>query len=208
MKDFSGEAARVHARLTHCPECGYDLRGLPPAPYRCPECGFEYDEFTRVWRAKGSWRIYFGVFATNAFLFVQLPDVLRGSLHQKPVAIAMAFLILGLISFYVLRVYAAHRRGRVVVICRDGLLIRQIGKPLLVPWIRLVSIRVDSSGRVELTCSDAALTRKLNHVNMQTCVRQTIGMGKEAEEFVEAANAAREHYLGLPREFAGSGQED
>ncbi|MCA9290994.1 MAG: hypothetical protein KDA25_07690 [Phycisphaerales bacterium] len=30
------------ARVSRCPRCHYDLRGLPDA-HRCPECGFEYD---------------------------------------------------------------------------------------------------------------------------------------------------------------------
>jgi len=30
-------------RLRSCPQCGYDLSGLP-AKHSCPECGFEYDE--------------------------------------------------------------------------------------------------------------------------------------------------------------------
>ncbi len=30
-------------RLKRCPECDYDLGGLPVA-HNCPECGFEYDE--------------------------------------------------------------------------------------------------------------------------------------------------------------------
>lgn len=37
-----GEAREI-LRLHRCPECDYDLRGLPAA-HRCPECGFEYDE--------------------------------------------------------------------------------------------------------------------------------------------------------------------
>ena len=30
-------------RLKHCPECNYDLRGLPYV-HSCPECGVEYDQ--------------------------------------------------------------------------------------------------------------------------------------------------------------------
>src|SRR5215510_2311132 len=37
--------------LTTCPECTYDLRGLP-LNHACPECGFAYDEHTAVWRAR------------------------------------------------------------------------------------------------------------------------------------------------------------
>jgi hypothetical protein len=39
---MAGEAREI-LRLHRCPECEYDLRGLPAA-HRCPECGFEYDE--------------------------------------------------------------------------------------------------------------------------------------------------------------------
>ncbi len=43
-------------RLKRCPECDYDLRGLPYA-HSCPECGFEYDEKIfdlQVWLAGSS----------------------------------------------------------------------------------------------------------------------------------------------------------
>jgi len=35
--------ARKVLCLTHCPQCGYDLAGLPRR-HNCPECGFAYDE--------------------------------------------------------------------------------------------------------------------------------------------------------------------
>jgi len=41
MSDTSGHSLRLH----HCPECRYDLSGLPRA-HACPECGFDYDEAT------------------------------------------------------------------------------------------------------------------------------------------------------------------
>ena len=40
------EPARVEAEDdsgAECPECGYDLRGVPPDSARCPECGLEID---------------------------------------------------------------------------------------------------------------------------------------------------------------------
>ena len=43
-------------RLKCCPECDYDLGGLPYA-HNCPECGIEYDENIfdlQVWLAAGS----------------------------------------------------------------------------------------------------------------------------------------------------------
>ncbi len=36
-------------RLSECPACDYDLRGLP-IDHRCPECGFYFDNNTHVWR--------------------------------------------------------------------------------------------------------------------------------------------------------------
>jgi len=38
--------------LTACPQCRYDLTGLPRT-HTCPECGFEYDESMRAWAYKG-----------------------------------------------------------------------------------------------------------------------------------------------------------
>ena len=43
------EDAERDVIATHCPGCGYWLRGLPDQG-RCPECGIPYDKYWGVWR--------------------------------------------------------------------------------------------------------------------------------------------------------------
>ena len=62
--------------LKHCPDCGYDLHGLPPR-HRCPECGFEYDEHTCVWRATK-----FGMLGPALFLIPGFAILLREITHH------------------------------------------------------------------------------------------------------------------------------
>ena len=61
---------------TRCPECRYDLRGLP-ATHRCPECEFEYDAATIVWRPsrkKFAIHMLLGIAVTLIFAFVFFDD--------------------------------------------------------------------------------------------------------------------------------------
>lgn len=37
--------------LRHCPECGYDLAGLPQT-HRCPECGLSFDATTMAYEGR------------------------------------------------------------------------------------------------------------------------------------------------------------
>src|SRR5262245_9572811 len=88
--------------LSHCPDCNYDLHGLPPA-HRCPECGFEYDEHTCVWKPAKPWYIYVGILLSGVGLLCTLPGMAtqiftRGRLG--PIwTLALLFSMLGFVVY-------------------------------------------------------------------------------------------------------------
>ncbi len=65
-------------RLKECPECGYDLTGLP-AKHSCPECGFAYDAST---------------FVLNGHVPSRIRDALRGALAVIMILAALGVAVL------------------------------------------------------------------------------------------------------------------
>ncbi len=81
--------------LQRCPECEYNLAGLPRR-HRCPECGYEYDECTFVLdfrkdrkpRSRSRWFSYIGVVLLLALFVMAL--VLRAPGRLRPALLAVA----------------------------------------------------------------------------------------------------------------------
>src|SRR5215468_1246990 len=97
--------------LTHCPDCGYDLRGLP-ARHRCPECGFEYDEHTRVWKPSRPWVALLGGMGGGVLLVVQVVQVfsagaLRGVARGEPLRV---FCLVSLAAFVSVALPKSYRQ--------------------------------------------------------------------------------------------------
>ncbi len=120
---------------TRCPECRYDLRGLP-ATHRCPECDFEYDAATIVWRpSKRKWVIHLllAVTVTLIFVFVFLDEVTSqspGSIDGYPWRYSIFGIPLFVVGFLLIR------RGNVryVAVTSEALIVRKVlGKSLNIP---------------------------------------------------------------------------
>jgi hypothetical protein len=62
-------AARDRRLLPCCPECEYDLTGLPAAHY-CPECGFEFKAETVAFRGQRPRGVVFSILGALATLWV------------------------------------------------------------------------------------------------------------------------------------------
>ena len=121
------------ADLSQCPECAYDLRGLPP-PHRCPECGFEYDEFTRVWKPRRPARLYLTLLGSAGFVWLWIiPGV--GSKGWTDIAWLFAGALWAIaLAYQICRCFVSNRRGRYIAIVPGGIRIRTIGESKLIPW--------------------------------------------------------------------------
>ncbi len=135
-------------RLKRCPECDYDLGGLPHA-HNCPECGIEYDENIfdlQVWLAESTasrrfdslaylvLAVAFGwIFVTRRTWFLsQLPPVL--------IAGSVGLLVAGVLA----RFFSKRRKhGNAKVLCTpDGLSLRLGSRRRFYRWSKLNLPRV------------------------------------------------------------------
>ncbi|MCG3132120.1 MAG: hypothetical protein FLDDKLPJ_02937 [Phycisphaerae bacterium] len=114
--------------LSACPFCDYDLHGLPPR-HRCPECGFEYDEHTRVWRARRQWTDYLAPVLVS-WIVAQvatgiLVDALVGGDAYPLVLKGLAFVAFGLAAWSaVMRLIRTKRATSFVALTDQGVVYR------------------------------------------------------------------------------------
>lgn len=133
--------------ISHCPECGYSLQGLP-ARHRCPECGFAYDEDTQVWRPTNPRFVYHAVFASfgiwwligyrHAMKFVRngFRGWLEGTLFVFWILTTAFLVVAGWRAFH------ANKRGRFVAVGPGGLSIRTEINTVTIPWDRIREVGV------------------------------------------------------------------
>ena len=182
--------------ISHCPECGYCLTGLP-ARHRCPECGFEYDEFTRVWKPRWPRAIY----ALASFPLIILLSNLSnfrfraGLTGVRGIAIsAFAVIAVAVCVRRFFRAKEANARGRYVAIAPAGLMIRTEGEPVIIPWRNLVKVRHRwwmSQLRIEV--DDPVLNCRIQplfEVNLHGFTIHEIVADKDRKAFARAVNEA------------------
>ncbi len=135
-------------RLKRCPECNYDLIGLPYA-HNCPECGFEYDENMfdlPVWLAGSS-----NIRRSNTFAYLVLGVAFGWLFVFRRAWILSHFLVVmmaGFVAFGVAEVltrFFSNRRehGNAKVLCTpDGLSLRLGSRRVFHHWSELGLLRV------------------------------------------------------------------
>ena len=125
------------SKADRCPECGYDLRGLPPA-HRCPECGFQYDEHTLIWRPAKPWKLY-SIYALpiSYAVFRGITKVLYPLLMGRGVpsfeieSVVFVLVVGGVAVFWV---HSANRRGRFAAITETGIFVRARTETEFIAW--------------------------------------------------------------------------
>jgi hypothetical protein len=142
--------------VDHCPNCGEDLRALPP-PNRCPECGFEYDTYTRVWQSRESWGRVACLYTAGGLVAGLVISVLyRLSFANAPYPALP--LLLGLIApiagLTLRRLVSGRISGRFVALTPGGVLVGTRPTPLLVPWDAVERL-IEERGVPKLRCHEA-----------------------------------------------------
>lgn len=169
-----------------CPECGHDLRGLPP-PHRCPECGFPYDQQTRIWRPGRSWTFYVPFALTLLFL----PAIFRLlgliSLGRVP---NLGEVLLAAIAVYCLcwtapRLNELARNQRYAALTPDGIRARTARGLVHIPWEELGEV-YDAFGEPRIRSAADGRAHELSWI---------FDSDREASEFRAALEEARRRYL-------------
>ena len=135
-------------RLKHCPECNYDLIGLPRA-HNCPECGFEYDENIfdlQVWLAESmtSRRFDFLAWLVLAVAFGWMFVTRRTWFLSQLIPIFLAGSVGLMLAGILARFFSKWRkRGNARVLCTpDGLSWRLGSRRRFYRWSKLNLPRV------------------------------------------------------------------
>lgn len=142
-------------RLLHCPQCDYNLEGLPRR-HRCPECGFEYDEFMFAvygWHSVGDrpgvWRT---VGSLAVLLLCGLSVVFTPPAPGLVWVPALSFTVLGALvaDTWIRRRRAQREQGGVIQLVFSAAgACRRVGPgPVdFVPWTEFRGFRIREVGR-------------------------------------------------------------
>jgi uncharacterized membrane protein len=139
---MSEETADI-LRLHHCPECGYDLRGLPRAG-NCPECGFAYDAAMFSLKGEKSNTI------PEIFSYIALG--IWGILHIVQQRWLLGLMFLGVVFIVVLiRIPVIRRKLRRddewIVFSGDGVSVKRThGRYQVAPWRAFMRVTYRPNG--------------------------------------------------------------
>ena len=171
---------------TLCPQCDYDLTGLPEA-HSCPECGFAYDAFTRTWRVASDSRrassFFYWIIMIGALTFVSL-NVRRQITGGKiAVDISDIFVLVG----YGLALFL-WRPQLIIALGPSGIYRKRLlSRGQLISWNRVQSVIVQANVKsVELILLD--------------CNRRTIFNSKLKDLFISQRDCETvlRHYADVP----------
>jgi hypothetical protein len=176
-----------------CPECDYDLRGLP-CPHRCPECGTPYDERTYKWRARN--RLPLLVLAIGTIpVFEAVVDLGRSWAGRRPVDVwRLVSSSVGVGAFALIGIWLWRtRRQRWVAITPEGVRIRWGDKDTLVRWTEIDDIAICEEGVIRRGDGVTVLLHRANHGPTERI--GTVFNRASAEDFQTRAFAARSYYI-------------
>jgi hypothetical protein len=172
---MSGEAREI-LRLHRCPECEYDLTGLPAA-HRCPECGFEYDE--TMFDLPAWWpsilERHLSSFESVLAQVIIVPLIVVAL--WAPISPCAVFLLILLAGGVVSAVRHRKRRGHIPEIVflmkADGLAIRRSAAKAAAcePWSAFRGVRVK---RLRGSCWRLVLSRPLSILVLDSPIRVVI----------------------------------
>ena len=135
-------------RLKCCPECDYDLGGLPYA-HNCPECGIQYDENIfdlQVWLAESSASRRFDSLAYLVLILVfgWLFVFRRAWILSHFLVVMMAGFVAFGVAEVLTRFFSKRRKhGNAKVLCTpDGLSLRVGSRRRFHQWSQLDLVRV------------------------------------------------------------------
>ncbi|MCG3136178.1 MAG: hypothetical protein HJJLKODD_00003 [Phycisphaerae bacterium] len=177
------EATSPSAPLNKCPQCGYDLRGLP-ADHRCPECGLAYDHQTEIFRPRKPRIIFVGLLGflggMGGMINMLIRSLQPGS-RSGIFSVLMFMVWLGLGVYLFLRLNRIYQRGQFVMIGPDGMHYRlQSPECSYLSWSQIGSIkpqRYDKLCRVIKTQSGGELI-----------IAGVFSTPRDVERFVELVN--------------------
>lgn len=173
--------------LTHCPECNYDLRGLP-ADHTCPECGLKYDAdcvLARVEFPKAIW-LGFAGYVFGGLVIARLPFLPGGGPFTSTSGFRISFIFL--IVFYAVMgwrlrkvVLGMYRRGAVAAVLPEYLLIYPAEfQGARIPWADISRAAANKGTRT--------VTVFLRRSRSVRDIKDAFATGADCEAFAAAIN--------------------
>ena len=172
--------------LDTCPSCQADLKGVGPEG-RCARCGFEYDEHTRVWRARRTWHhhvVAYGLIGLIAGLGLALAERLTGADVENDLLPVVTGLVVAAGGLLLHRALTGRLSDRFVALTPRGILVGTRPTAQLIPWkdVRLVTLR-GRNPRVER-----------HSTGTPAVLEDVFDTPEEIAAFRQATTASRERY--------------
>ncbi len=132
--------------LRVCPECDYDLAGLPEA-HRCPECGTPYDELTRVWKPRRPWALIVASVGGCLMIGIQIVIATASLVTATTAVIALLLLVVALgllvvnVALHVIRITRSKGKPLCLATTPAGIVVRLVSLNVVIPWSEVARVR-------------------------------------------------------------------
>ncbi|MCC7293108.1 MAG: hypothetical protein IT449_13690 [Phycisphaerales bacterium] len=123
-----------------CHRCGYDLTGLPVS-HRCPECGMAFGALTRVWKPSEPWMPIVSAALLGYCIF---SHGFRGLTPYRSVNVTISVAVIAGLVAVVIRMTLKYRRGIKLVVCADGVLVRDHQRNLWLTGPEVADVEIRS----------------------------------------------------------------
>jgi len=119
-----------------------------PVNHACPECGLRYDERCELYRIRNPKAAFtlllcvFGGVGASTKGLEHFAAWATAGFWEKLFALAAVVWLMA-IAFLARKLYRIYRRGQIVAVTTDGLILRMVGcKDDLIPWERVKSVSI------------------------------------------------------------------